>query len=332
MDKSFLVLFFKKELLSCLFLLLFFGAAHSEDRVWRTGNVEAKADAGIELMPGQHDFAARHGLKIDYTQIKGDVLLTKALIAGELDSYESNPGGGIIAVGHGADIKLVGCYWPVLTYGLFTKEDINSLADLKGKNFAISGPGSLPDLTARALLEQAHIPVSDVRFAVLGSDADRFRALTAGIVQAAAFSVEFLPIMQAQHIKMLSNYAEALPDYPRVCTFISGKTLRERPADAAGFLAAEMTAFQYALDHKDETIALSQKLSGAKPDDPKAAAIFAQVEKYHAVIPTMPIPMEKLAWLQALLVKTKNLNEPYDLAKLTDPKPREAALKIDGLQ
>ena len=313
-----------------LALLLLTTAAHAEDVVWRNGLVEAKADSGLQMMPAEHDFAAKQGLKIDYVQMKGDTLLTKALLAGDLDSYESNPGGGMIAVAHGADLKLVGCYWTTLTYGLFTKDSVGSLQDLKGQNFAISGPGSLPDLTARALLEQAHIPASDVRFAVMGSDADRFRALTAGIVQAAAFSTEFEPMLAAQHIKLLVNYAEALPEYPRVCTFVTGQTLRAHPDRVAAYLAAGIQGHQYALDHKAETSALARKLSGAKPEDPRPEVIFDQVAHYHAIDPKAPIPMDKLAWLQALLVRTGNLPAPYDLAKLVDPAPRQRALILAG--
>ncbi len=52
----------------------------------------------------------------------------------------------MIAASRGADIKLVGCYWPGLTYAIYSKAGINSPAELKGKTFAISAPGALPDL------------------------------------------------------------------------------------------------------------------------------------------------------------------------------------------
>jgi NitT/TauT family transport system substrate-binding protein len=295
-------------------------------KVWRHGVVEAKSDSGIAFMPAQHDFAAREGLKIEYVQFKGDALVIKAFLAGDLDSYESNPGGAIIAASHGADVKVTGCYWPGLTYGIFTKGEVGSVKDLAGKTFAISGPGSLPDLMARAALEQNGVPASTVRFAVLGSDADRYRALLQGVVNAAAFSTEFLPLAQANNMTMVFNAAEQLPNYLRFCVYMSSATLRDRPDEAASFLAAEMQGWRYALDHKDEAVALARKLSGAKPDDPRPEEVFTQVTKYHAVDPTMPVPMEKLAWMQDLLVHTGNLKAPYDLSRLVDTTIREKAL------
>src|SRR6266404_3484892 len=126
----------------------------------------------------------KHGL----LEAKSDAIALKAMLAAELDTYEGSPGGPMLAAAAGGDIKILGCYWPTLTYGIFVRAGIASPADLRGKTFAISGPGSLPDLLARAVLEQNSIPSSEVRLSIMGSDSDRFRALTAGVVDAASAS------------------------------------------------------------------------------------------------------------------------------------------------
>ena len=121
--------------------LLVVPASAQELKLWRHGIVEAKSDAGIVFMASRGGFAEKQGLKIEIQQFKGDTLALKALLAGELDSYEGNPGSPMIAASRGADIKLVGCYWPGLTYAIYSKAGINSPAELKGKTFAISAPG-----------------------------------------------------------------------------------------------------------------------------------------------------------------------------------------------
>lgn len=293
-------------------------ASAEELKTWRVGIVEAKSDAGFVMMPSRHDFAAKQGLKIEFVQLKGDALVLKAFLAGEVDSYEGSPGGAIIAASHGADVKVVGCYWPGLTYGLFARNDVKSIADVKGRAFGISSPGSLPDLVARAILEKNGMTGTDVRFAVMGSDADRFRALTAGIIDVAAASIEFAPLAGAQGIKVLVRAADELPQYLRFCSYISGKTLATRNDEAVRFLTAEMQGFRYALAHRDEEIDLTREVTGAKPDDPRPGAIFDEVVRYSAVDPTMPLPMDKLAWMQELLGKTGNLPKPGDLKTMVD--------------
>ena len=221
--------------------------ASAEDlKLWRHGIVEAKGDAGIVFMGSKGGFAEKQGLKIEIMQFKGDTLALKALLAGELDSYEGNPGSPMVAASRGADIKLMGCYWPGLTYAIYSKPGIKSPADLKGKTFAISAPGALPDLVARAVLAQNNVPAADVKFTVMGSDADRFKAVTAGIVDAAAASSGFAPAAEKAGVKMLVHAIEAVPNYVRFCIYSTGKTLAARKDEAVRFLAAEMAGFRHA--------------------------------------------------------------------------------------
>lgn len=303
--------------------------ANADDlKVWRHGIVEAKSDAGIVFMGSKGGFAEKQGLKIEIKQFKGDTLALKALLAGELDSYEGNPGSPLIAASRGADIKLVGCYWPGLTYAIYSKPSINGVADLKGKTLAISAPGALPDLVVRAVLAQQNISAADVKFTVMGSDADRFKALIAGVVDAAAASSGFAPAAQKAGVKLLVHAIEAVPNYVRFCIYSSAKTLAARKDDAVRFLAAEMAGFRHALANRDQTIELTREITHAKPDNPLPAFTYDEVKRYSAVDPDMPIPMNKLAWLRDLLVKTGNLTQPVDLEKFVDADVRTKALQL----
>ena len=299
-----------------------------ELKLWKHGMVQAKGDAGIALMAAHGGFAKDRGLNLEVQQFTGDALALKALIAGELDSYEGSPGGPMLAASRGADLKIVGCYWPGLIYGIFSKPGIKSVADLKGKTVAISGPGALPDLLVRGVLSTAGMTGSDVQFALMGSDSDRMRAVSAGVADAGAASLEFINSTEKMKIKLLVNAIETVPNFLRFCTYVSGKTLATRKDDLARYLAAQMTATQYALDHRDETIALTRQITKLDAADTRAADLFDLVVKYRAVDPTMPIPLSRLAWMQDLLLKTGNLKTPNELAKLTDDGPRTAALAL----
>jgi NitT/TauT family transport system substrate-binding protein len=295
-------------------------------KAWKHGIVQAKSDAGFVFMAANGGFAEKQGLKIEMMQFTGDALALKALIAGELDSYEGSPGGPMLAASQGADIKLLGCYWPGLTYGIYAKSSIASAKDLKRKSMAISAPGALPDLLARAVLEQNNVSSSDVRFAVMGSDTDRYRAVSVGNVDAAAASTEFVPLAGAAGVKLLVHAYDVVPNYLRFCSYTTGKTLTQRNADVVAMLAAQIAAQRYAMANRDKVIELATKITEAKPDDPRAAYIFDEVKKYSAIDPEMPIPLDKLAWMRELLTKTGNLTKPVDLAKLTDGSAREKAL------
>jgi NitT/TauT family transport system substrate-binding protein len=165
---------------ACLLVALCTSASAQEFKTWKHGVIEPKGDAGFMLMVGQRDFGAKHKLKIEIVPLKNGATAHKALLAGELDSIESSPGATILAGAHGADIKILGCDWPGVPHGLMVKSTINKVEDLRGKTVAVAAPGSLPNLLINAILEQHKIPASEVRFANLGGDLDRFKAVIAG--------------------------------------------------------------------------------------------------------------------------------------------------------
>src|SRR5712691_3490461 len=55
---------------------------------WRHGLLSPKADAGFLLMAAKRGFAEKEGLKLEILEVKDDQIGLKALLAGELDSYE----------------------------------------------------------------------------------------------------------------------------------------------------------------------------------------------------------------------------------------------------
>ena len=323
----------QRNLIGAVAGVLLVAGAHSagaaESNTWRHGLLDAKSDAGILLMVGQ-GFGQKEGLKLDLLEFHNDIIELQALVAGQLDSYEGGPGAAIAAAARGADVKIVGCHWPGLPHGIFVRDDINSIADLKGKTIAVSAPSSMPDLLARSVLAQNHIAIADVHLASLGNDGDRYKAMVAGIAQAAVVSREYVPIAKKQGVKLLVAGQDAMPNYLRTCIFMTGKTIATRHDDAVRFAAAEMNALHYALTHRDAALTLTYKLAKIVATDPRPAYIYDWAVKDHAVDPTLPLPRDKLAWMENQLVKLGKLPKPVDIDQVIDPSVREGALKLAG--
>ena len=302
--------------------------ASAQEKVWRHGLLEAKSDSGFLYMASKRDFAQKLGLKLEFVPVKADTIELKAALAGELDSYEGGPGGAIVAAARGADIKVIGCNWLVVPHGLFVRSGINAVADLKGKSIAVSTPGSFPDLVARSVFEKAGIAVGDVKFAAMGSDTDRYKALSAGIVDGAIISNEYTPIAEKAGLRELVPGSEAVPNFLRICMHATGKVLKDRPDDAAKFLAAEMEALRFAVSHREETIKLAHDVTGAKPDDPRPAFVYDWAVKAGAIGTDLPIPMDKLDVIQKAAVSVGSMPKPIDLATVVDTSAREKALTL----
>lgn len=322
-----------RKAFACFFVLLlsaaFAGPASAQSsKPWRHGVIEPKSDSGILMMAAERGFFKKVGLDVQIVPIKDDQILLKATISGDLDSFEGGPSGALIAAAHGADIKVIGCSWVIVPHGIFVHDDITSMDQLKGKTIAISSPGAFPDIFAKGALAHYNVPADSVKFASLGGDLDRYKALVAHVVDAAVVSGEYTPIAAKEHIKMLVSAQEALPQFVRMCLHATGKNLAARPNDAAKFLAGEMLGLRYAVTHKDEAMKVTQEVANVKPDDPRPSFIYDLAMKQHAIGTDLPIPMDKFEWLNNQLVIVGSLPKPMDLSKVLDPKPREDALKL----
>jgi NitT/TauT family transport system substrate-binding protein len=294
---------------------------------WKHVVIEPKGDAGFMLMVGERDFASRRGLKLEIVPMKNGALAHKALLAGEVDSIESSPGAAILAGARGADIKIIGCDWPGVPHGLMVKAAIAKVEDLKGRTIAVAAPGSLPNLLVNAILEQHKISPSDVRFANLGGDLDRYKAVTAGVADAGIVAAEFMAVAP-KDVRMLIYGHDVLPNYVRLCLSMTGKTIASRRSDAIAFIAAEMDALKFAVSHRDETIKLTQSAIHSKPDDPRPAYAFDDTISRRAIDPSITLPLDKLNWMQNELVKAGNLKAPFDLTTMTAPDIRAEAAKL----
>ncbi len=311
-------------------VLAAFAPAHGDElKVWRHGVIEPKGDAGFMLMLSRRDFAAKQGLKIEILNFKNGATAHKALLAGEVDSIDSSPGAAILAGARGADIKILGCDWPNVPHGLMVRSTIGKVEDLRGKTVAVAAPGSLPNLLINALLEKYKIPAAEVRFANLGGDLDRYKAVGAGVADAGVVAAEFMSAAPKE-IKMLVAGRDILPNYVRVCLTTTGKTIAAKRAETIGFIAAAMAALRFAVAHRDETVALTRDVIQAKADDPRPAYAFDDAVKHGLVDASIPLPLGKLAWMQDELVKAGNLKTPVDLAKITDASIRAEAEKRLG--
>jgi NitT/TauT family transport system substrate-binding protein len=316
-----------KSLIAVVLLVYGLSAANAQEKVWKHGILEAKSDAGFIAMVDKGGFGAKHGLKIEILQIKAGATLMKALIAGEIDSVDMGAAESIVAGVRGTGVKIVGCTWPGVPQVVLAKAEIKTLADLKGKNVAISSPGSLPDLLFRGMLDAANVPFSDVKLATQGADLDRYKSLISGITDAAVVSNEFEAVMPA-NIKVLAKGSTAVPKFIRLCLATSNKVLTERRADLVKFVAAEMDAYKYAATHRDETVKLAREMTHAKPDDTRAAFITDQALREKQIDPALAIPADRIDWMQELFVKAGVIPKTVPTASLIDTSVRDDAAKL----
>src|SRR5260370_18466085 len=85
--------------------------AHAQGQPWRHGVIEPKSDAGFQVMAVRGGFAAKQGLKLELPYFQNDVIALRALLAGELESFEGGAATPTIAAPRTPDAHIYCLYW-----------------------------------------------------------------------------------------------------------------------------------------------------------------------------------------------------------------------------
>jgi NitT/TauT family transport system substrate-binding protein len=307
--------------------------AAAQDHVWRHGIIEAKSDAGFQVMAVRAGFAPKVGLDLKYAYFQNDVIMLRAMLAGELDSYEGTPGAALLAGARNAAIKIIGCQWQNVVHSVFARTEFKGAADMKGATMAISAPNAAPDMIAKAYLTQNNVPLAEVKFASLGNDPDRYKAVASGVALATVVSIEFSVFGQRDGIKLVARGSEVMPSYQRLCTMTTDKAIESRRQDIVRFLTAQMQGYRHALANRDEELRITREITGIKPEDRRPEFMFDEAaNRKSGIDPAMPIAIDKLAWLQERLIAAGNLAQRFDLSRVVNYDLRAAALERAGMQ
>ena len=301
--------------------------ARAEDLpTWRDGTVAAAADAGFIFMAAHDGYDHRQGLAIEMVTAKGDPILLKALLAGQLESYEGGPGSPMVAASKGAQLRIIGCHWHKQNFTLWAKAAIRTVPDLRGRAIGVSAPGSAPDNFIHAALDASHIPASAVQFVSIGSPPELLRSMGAGVIDAGALNNDLDPRAAAMGLSKVTTSDEVSPLAIRRCFNTTTDVLKTRHADVVNFLRAELQAYAYALSHRDAVLALTREITHLPADAVEPEVAYDDVISRHTVDPDFAVPMDRLNYLKDVLVQGGQLAATFDPASIVDTGPLKEAL------
>ena len=293
-------------------------------RVWRHGMTEAKSNSGFVAMVAEPGFADRFGLHVELVQFKNDSVALRALMSGDLDSYEGGP--ALVAASKGAAVKVVGCSWVGISIGLFARPTISTIQQAAKGTFAASAPGALPELLTRAIFQHHKLDPSQATFVGYGSDPERYKAVVAGVVDVAALDMEHEASAQHDKLNLISAFEDEFPGFARFCIHVSDRSLGTRRADLINFLRAETSALAAAKASKEREVALAHKMTSSKESDPRAGLVFDQALKRNNVRPDMKVPVDRLQEWQDILMRSGAMGKAVDLAKFVDTEALSTAM------
>ena len=195
---------------------------------------------------------------------------------------------------------------------IFSRPEIKSPEDLRGKTIATGRPGAFGDTMVRYILRAklGLVPDRDVKMLPIGEAQLAFPALERGIVQAASLTLPYTLIAKKVGYRELVNYDKAGVVYP----YNTITTLRQTPIKfpdlTERLLKTLIEASAIAKSDKDKSLAVMKKYMRGASDE-----ILNETYQYTESV-TEENPTPSLEIIKAAL---EILSYEYPKAKETDP-------------
>ncbi|HTN70613.1 MAG TPA: ABC transporter substrate-binding protein [Methylomirabilota bacterium] len=195
---------------------------------------------------------------------------------------------------------------------IFSKPEIKSIEELKGKTLATGRPGAFLDATVRYVLRSKFglIPDRDVKLLPSGEPVLSLQTLEHGVVAAAAMSMPYVFVARRSGFRELANFDKLAIEYPYTSVTILRETLNKNPELVERFLKCVVEGVYIFKTNKSKGLAVLKKyMKGASNE------IVEDVYQYTVgVLDETPRPS-----LQVVKMALEMLSFQYPQAKQTDP-------------
>jgi len=257
----------------------------------------------------------KEGLDVTIQHFESGSINLKALLSGAEDLADVETSAILAAVASGADLRIIGTHEWGLHFAFYATRDINSLNDLTGKRFAISGVGGLPHLVILALLKQQEIDPDKLQMLVVGGQLARLKALIAGKIDATVG--EESPEVEADpKLHRLFIVRDRLPLYLSQAIAVYPATLKTKADAIAKFQRSLIRAARFAYQDKKEFLKLASKhLARSEKDLESIYDFYVRVQHWSV---NGDVPLDRIRYMQELGMATKIQKQPVDLKELID--------------
>jgi NitT/TauT family transport system substrate-binding protein len=191
------------------------------------------------LIAQDQGFFERYGLEADLTYIGGSTRITEAIIAGEIKLAQIGGAAAVSAGLSGADVIMIGTVVPVFVTTLFSRPEITSVADLRGKSIAVTAIGTTTDFAGRVALRRAGLePLRDVAIIQAGGAPEVLAAIQAGNVAGGVLTPPNTLRAREAGLRELVDLTALRIPYEQAPLGTTRRFIEEQPATVRAFLRA----------------------------------------------------------------------------------------------
>lgn len=217
---------------------------------------------GLNLLQMLVEVPELSGVKLNYSVATKPEQLTARLVSGEADIAALPTNLAAVLYNRGIGIRLAAVLnWGVM-YLVGRDSAVQSWQDLKGRELAVTGRGTTPDILLRYFLETEGLdPEKDLELRYYAAPVELAQLVIAGKVDLATLPEPWVTevIRKNPEVTVLLDYQEAWKRleqkeyaYPQTCLVIRAELAEKNPGLVAEFLAAAAASSAWVNNHPEE--------------------------------------------------------------------------------
>ena len=294
----------------------------------RVASNQGVENGALQQLMVDRGFARQLGLDISIIESKDIAGPANALEAGTADLCMISAYAGVLpAIEAGQPLKLIGSAMRLPALAVCSADpSLRNVRDLSGRVIGIGEQHGLLHLVMLALLNRHGLAPDDVRFVTVGSNAQVFRAVLSGKVDAGPCGVADLADAHA-HVLQGGELWRALPDFPYQLAYASNNALRLRGEAVSRCLAAYTLLFRFLSQpgSREPYLAARETVGGDRSEGEQIWQFVQRVRPY----PRDPgLSAAHIGWLQALNVSTGLQHRVMPFDQIADLAPAVAARRL----
>jgi len=259
-------------------------------------------------------FYEKHGLSVELLRLSGSSLVVSTMLAGEMPFSQIGAAAVIDANLAGGDLVIITTLIKNFVYYIYSRPEIQTVADLKGKAIGVTRYGANSDFAARFAVAKFGLqPEKEVAILQTGGPAESVSALNTNRIQAVALTAPATIRARKLGLREILDVSKLEANFPFNGMVATRSYLRTNGPIVRRFLMAQ--AEGVALAKRDANFAKKVLAKYFRNDDKELLdESYNWIVKQNYILPNYPA----LAGLNTILKATEARNPKAKSAKPED--------------